>query len=354
MGDLELLGDRRRILAQLARSRASYHRVAERLGVDERRTRRRRRVDQQLAEPRYRHRRVEMGGETTAFSNVTCSPERPSRQSGGHAHEPGGAPSSTSSVTGSVIGTIPVSSSTVAVLIVFEPDMPSYEQDSHDQEPSSASGVRGEDQIELQLRRPSASNSSSSRARRPRPRATASSRASSSQDVEHAADDDPARLPLGVGIDAEDPAWAIARKPDVRPCRAAAAGFPQRARSALAWMLGRDLLTGMGWAGALGVIALCALVFMFYVRLFRGHGRTTHVLLPLFPRAGRARARLPRGEPATPLRASLPPGRGAPSLPPRPAPLGSGRWVTAASVHDPALAAQGVTSCSSASCCTER
>ena len=57
------------------------------------------------------------------FSNVTRS-QRPSRQSAVTRTSPAGA-SSTSSVTGSVIGTIPVSSSTVAVLIVFEPDMPS-------------------------------------------------------------------------------------------------------------------------------------------------------------------------------------------------------------------------------------
>jgi hypothetical protein len=50
--------------------------------------------------------------------------QRPSRQSARMRTSPAGA-SSTISVTGSVIGSIPVSSSTVAVLIVFEPDMPS-------------------------------------------------------------------------------------------------------------------------------------------------------------------------------------------------------------------------------------
>ena len=57
------------------------------------------------------------------FSNVTRS-QRPSRQSAVTRTRPAGA-SSTSDVTGSVIGTMPVSRITVAVLIVFEPDMPS-------------------------------------------------------------------------------------------------------------------------------------------------------------------------------------------------------------------------------------
>jgi len=46
------------------------------------------------------------------------------RQSAVTRTRPAGA-SSTSEVTGSVIGTMPVSRITVAVLIVFEPDMPS-------------------------------------------------------------------------------------------------------------------------------------------------------------------------------------------------------------------------------------
>ena len=48
--------------------------------------------------------------------------------------------SSTSRVTGSVMGSIPVSSSTVATHIVFEPDMAGYSVDSMITKPMSASG----------------------------------------------------------------------------------------------------------------------------------------------------------------------------------------------------------------------
>jgi hypothetical protein len=57
------------------------------------------------------------------FSNVIRS-HRPSAQSAPTRTRPAGA-SSTSSVRGSRISSRPVSSSTVAVLIVFVPDMPS-------------------------------------------------------------------------------------------------------------------------------------------------------------------------------------------------------------------------------------
>jgi hypothetical protein len=50
--------------------------------------------------------------------------QRPPAQSASIRTRPAGA-SSTSSVRGSVIASMPVSSSTVAVLIVFVPDMPS-------------------------------------------------------------------------------------------------------------------------------------------------------------------------------------------------------------------------------------
>ena len=52
---------------------------------------------------------------------------------------PAGA-SSASSVTGSVIGSIPVSSSTVTTHIVFVPDIPGYSTCSMITYPASASG----------------------------------------------------------------------------------------------------------------------------------------------------------------------------------------------------------------------
>ena len=57
------------------------------------------------------------------FSNV-MGRRRPSAHSADTRTSPAGA-SSTIDVTGSTISTIPVSSSTAAVLIVFVPDMPS-------------------------------------------------------------------------------------------------------------------------------------------------------------------------------------------------------------------------------------
>ena len=57
------------------------------------------------------------------FSNVT-GPTLPRAHSADTRTSPAGA-SSTSVVTGSTISTMPVSSRTVAVLIVFVPDMPS-------------------------------------------------------------------------------------------------------------------------------------------------------------------------------------------------------------------------------------
>ena len=56
--------------------------------------------------------------------------------------KPAGA-SSVSSVTGSRIGTTPVSISTVAVQIVFVPDMPGYSTCSMITKPASASGRVG-------------------------------------------------------------------------------------------------------------------------------------------------------------------------------------------------------------------
>ena len=84
-------------------------------------------------------------------------------------------------------------------------------------------------------------------------------------DVEHAADDDPARLSLGVGVDAvDDPAAHAATLAD----RGIAATFVQRALRAFPasrCVYGRalaGLLIGTGWAGTLGGLALCVLIFL--------------------------------------------------------------------------------------------
>ena len=39
--------------------------------------------------------------------------------------------------------------------------------------------------------------------------------------------------------------------------------------------IGRELLTGMGWAGTLGVVALCTLMFLFTYVAFDGAQEAT-------------------------------------------------------------------------------
>ena len=65
--------------------------------------------------------------------------QRPSRQLARTSTTPPGA-SSLTTVSGSRIATIPVSSSTVAVQIVFEPDMAGYSVGSMMMKPASQSG----------------------------------------------------------------------------------------------------------------------------------------------------------------------------------------------------------------------
>ena len=72
------------------------------------------------------------------FRNVTAV-TLPSRHSALTRMRPAGA-SSVSSVTGSIIGSIPVSSRTVATHIVFVPDIPGYSTCSMITYPASASG----------------------------------------------------------------------------------------------------------------------------------------------------------------------------------------------------------------------
>ena len=72
------------------------------------------------------------------FRNVTAV-TLPSRHSALTRMRPAGA-SRVSSVTGSIIGSIPVSSRTVATHIVFEPDIPGYSTCSMITYPASASG----------------------------------------------------------------------------------------------------------------------------------------------------------------------------------------------------------------------
>ena len=106
------------------------------------------------------------------------------------------------------------------------------------------------------------------------------------------------------------------------------AGFPQRARSQLPDMrLGRGLLTGTGWAGTIGGIALCVLMFLFTYVAVSGAPKTDRV--SNLPSVREGRAALGRSSPrpgtATPVgTAPLPPGRGAPSpTPARLTPSGS-------------------------------
>jgi hypothetical protein len=74
--------------------------------------------------------------------------------------------------------------------------------------------------------------------------------------------------------------------------------------------LGRGLLAGTGWAGTIGAIALCVLVFLFALVAFSGQRRDDVTKLPSV-REGRV--------------ALPPPGRGAPSpTPARPTPSGPG------------------------------
>jgi hypothetical protein len=75
--------------------------------------------------------------------------------------------------------------------------------------------------------------------------------------------------------------------------------------------IGRSLLHGTGWAGTVGMLALCVLVFLFAVVAFSGARRDDHVVK--LPSVREGRVALP------------PPGRGAPSsAPARPSRAGGG------------------------------
>jgi hypothetical protein len=106
--------------------------------------------------------------------------------------------------------------------------------------------------------------------------------------------------------------------------------------------LGRGLLTGMGWAGTIGGIALCVLMFLFTYVVFEGPRKDDRVAtLPSVHEGPAPAVQLARPEGrvatgrATPRRgaakpraaAPLPPGRGAPSptsAPPTPSGAGGG------------------------------
>ena len=127
-------------------------------------------------------------------------------------------------------------------------------------------------------------------------------------DVEHAADHDPARLALGVGIDAMEDAAAHA--PTAIPNRTFVLPSQQVSRNdafpPLDMRIGRELLTGMGWAGMLGVVALCTLMFLFTYVAFDGdrHERPRDdgaVELPSVPEAEGRAVPLGRPPPASPL-----------------------------------------------------
>ena len=90
--------------------------------------------------------------------------------------------------------------------------------------------------------------------------------------------------------------------------------------------IGRELLSGMGWAGTLGGVALCTLMFLFTYVAFDGARKDDRVTK--LPSVSEGRAALGRATPvqgaATPSGpVPLPPGRGAPSpTPARPTPSG--------------------------------
>ncbi len=77
-------------------------------------------------------------GKQPTFVNSTDS-QRPSRQRARASTTPPGA-SSRTTVSGSCISTMPVSSSTVVVAIVFEPDIGGYSVGSMMMKPASQSG----------------------------------------------------------------------------------------------------------------------------------------------------------------------------------------------------------------------
>ena len=94
------------------------------------------------------------------FVNSTLA-QRPSRHAARTSTTPPGA-SSRSTVSGSVIGTMPVSSSTVAVQIVFEPDIGGYSVGSMMMNPASQSGrVAGTIRLAWQATLPRGSRSRS-------------------------------------------------------------------------------------------------------------------------------------------------------------------------------------------------
>ncbi len=93
--------------------------------------------------------------------------QRPSRQIARTSTTPPGA-SSRTTVSGSVISTIPVSSRTVVVQIVFEPDMAGYSVGSMMMKPASQSGrVAGTRRLAWQATLPRGSRRSSFRSQSP-------------------------------------------------------------------------------------------------------------------------------------------------------------------------------------------
>ena len=52
--------------------------------------------------------------------------------------------------------------------------------------------------------------------------------------------------------------------------------------------IGRELLTGMGWAGTLGAVALCTLMFLFTYVAFEAPRKSDHVTKLSSPPEGRA------------------------------------------------------------------
>ena len=136
--------------------------------------------------------------------NSTLS-TRPSRHVARASTTPPGA-SSRTTVSGSAIATMPVSSRTVVVQIVFEPDMAGYSVGSMMMKPASQSGrVEGTTRFAWQATLPRGSRSSSFRSASPsRSSVCICSNTVAPAGGKHAADDDVPDLAAGVAADDGD------------------------------------------------------------------------------------------------------------------------------------------------------
>ena len=293
--DLELLGHRRPdALAEVGQFARLLRddRVAERLGVDERAERAAvGEVDQDLAEPRHRHRRVERRGERRhvlerhALAAAVAAVGGHAHEAGrrleherrdrlGHRHDAG------LEDHGRGVDRVRARHALVGAGL-------------HDQEARVGLRVRGgQDEVERQRRRPA-------RLEQQQPPQLVALGLEPlhllehrrARYVEHAADHDPARLALGVGVDAVEDPHARTLAAGGKNGRSSVgaetpACFRQRERYQPPNMQ-RGLLTGTGWAGTAGVVALLVLMFLFALVAFSGVRRDDGVVKLPSVREGR-------------------------------------------------------------------